>query len=337
MLFISIHVHQSFLFIAKYSPWNKVFSPSGKRFRNFPQLRTFLERKYDQTVSAHDEIVLKNLFRIKSDECSVVRVTRGQKKVKSIKMTSSPTFLTPRVIQKKCKLILPKPPPALKETHPLSDSSVTCQKTGEDMTPSSVIFLSPIEKSSLILMQAASVSPVPVINLSPPSEKNFMVEDKCIYTDTFVNTEDLLRIHEKINFEKTETSIVASSNMTYSSDDNVFVDAEMELFSEKVEENDNGEKIVGKLFSEPGDEHFYINNFMYWQDEDPHKDKEAELPEDEARDTEKHVDHNYIGKLTDLDLLDLYYNFDLRISDDILDRFIEITKHLYEDDEKELV
>ena len=52
-----------------------------------------------------------------------------------------------------------------------------------------------------------------------------------------------------------------------------------------------------------------------------------------------HIDHNYIGKLTDLDLLDLYYNYDLKISDDMLDKFIEVTKHLYEkkDNEVELV
>ena len=72
----------------------EVYSPSGKRFRNFTQLRNFLERKYNTSViSQKTEIVLKNLFRIKSTECSVIR-QRGERGVKKKVLTKpSLTFL----------------------------------------------------------------------------------------------------------------------------------------------------------------------------------------------------------------------------------------------------
>ena len=145
-------------------------------------------------------------------------------------------------------------------------------------------------------------------------------------------------MHEK--FEETETSIVASMNIACSADNNVIVDSDMEIVCEKVVLRDSGEEIVGKLFCEPGDKYFYLNNFIFWQDEDLPTENETNIPEnEETRTDEKHNDHNYIGKLTDLDLLDLYYNYDLKISDEMLDKFIEVTKHLYEkkDNEVELV
>ena len=148
-------------------------------------------------------------------------------------------------------------------------------------------------------------------------------------------------MHEKPKFEETETSIVASMNIACSADNNVLVDSDMETVCEKVVLRDSGEEIVGKLFCEPGDKYFYLNNFIFWQDEEDPPTEETNIQEDEeeTRADEKHIDHNYIGKLTDLDLLDLYYNYDLKISDDMLDKFIEVTKHLYEkkDNEIELV
>ena len=310
----------------------EVYSPSGKRFRNFTQLRNFLERKCNTTViSQKTEIVLKNLFRIKSTECSVIR-RRGERGVKKKVFTKpSLTFLNP-IVQKKCKVILPKRSLlSPEEGLLLDDCLVRCQQTQPPRGPP-VIFISPLKYSSSTLQG-------PVSTVISKSEKQITTCDDSIYTDSFVNTEDLLMMHEK--FEETETSIVASMNIACSADNNVLVDSDMETVCEKVVLRDSGEEIVGKLFCEPGDKYFYLNTFIFWQDEEDPPTEETNIQEDEeeTRADEKHIDHNYIGKLTDLDLLDLYYNYDLKISDDMLDKFIEVTKHLYEkkDNEIELV
>ena len=304
----------------------EVCSPSGRKFRNFTQLRNFLERKCDQfVISQKTEIVLKDLFRIKSTECSVVRERGGNEKVPT---KPSLTFLTPRIAQKKCKLILPKPSLASPEESSPASEVAMLPPTPPGCPP--VLFISPLINSSLALK-------VPISTVISGSEKQITTDDDdCICTDDFINTEDLLMIHEHLDFVETETSIVASTNIACSADNNVLVDSDMEIVCEKVEHVDSGEEIVGKLFSEPGDKDFYINNFRYWQEEDLQKCEEKDITEDDK----KHNDHTYnISKLTDLDYLDLYYNYDLKISDDMLDKFIEITKHLYEneDDEIELV
>ena len=316
----------------------EVCSPSGRRFRNFTQLRNFLERKCDQfVISQKTEIVLKDLFRIKSTECSVVR-ERGEKK--KVPTKPSLTFLTPMIAQKKCKLILPKPSSASPEEGLLSPASSLQTSEAARLPPSCppVIFVSPLINSSLALN-------VPVVSTTVISESANQTttddDDDCICTDDFVNTEDLLKVQENHEFEETETSIVASTNITWSADSNVLVDSDTEIVCEKVEHSDSGEEIVGKLFSDPGDKDFYINNFISLQEEDLEKHKETDNTEDELTEADKkHIDHTYpIMKLTDLDYLDLYYNYDLKISDEMLDKFIEITKHLYEneDDEIELV
>ena len=308
----------------------EVYSPSGKRFRNFTQLRNFLERKCNTSViSQKTEIVLKNLFRIKSTECSVIRQRGERGGNKKVLTKPSLTPLNP-IVQKKCKVILPKRSSVSPEEGLLLDDClVPCHQTQSPSGP--VIFISPLKYSSSTLQG-------PVSTVISESEKQKTTGDDCIYTDNFTNTEDLLMMHEK--FEETETSIVASVNIVCSADNNVLVDSDMETVCENVKLRDSGEEIVGELYCGPGDKHFYLNNLIFFRDEDLQKENETNIPEDEeTRTDEKHIDHNYIGKLTDLDLLDLYYNYDLKISDDMLDKFIEVTKHLYEkkDNEVELV
>ena len=124
--------------------------------------------------------------------------------------------------------------------------------------------------------------------------------------------------HQKENsMVELKSSIVASPNMFVSQDLNTLVDTELELtcnITDIKEKNDIS--------------HLCIHDPSYFDDFVLSKPKGPKNPSDER--TEEHCDHNYLGKMSELEILDLYYNLDIQMSEETIQRMIDITKHLYE-------
>ena len=123
--------------------------------------------------------------------------------------------------------------------------------------------------------------------------------------------------HKEIAMAELKSCVVASPNMFVSQDLNVLVDTELEVTCDiaDMEEKDD---ISYLCVHDPS----YFDDFVL------SKPKGDMNPTDLK--TEEHCDHSYIGKMSELEILDLYYNFDIQMSEETLQRMIEVTKHLYE-------
>ena len=128
-----------------------------------------------------------------------------------------------------------------------------------------------------------------------------------------------------------ETSIVASPNIFISSNFNLIVDNEVEVTTNNLNyENVSKDNLLEQLC---------VHDVTYIPYSRFRKsiDNEDDLKYDAKKDSmDEHIDHNYISKLTEFELLDLHYNFnifDLKISYGTLQRMISMTKHLYENED----
>ena len=128
-----------------------------------------------------------------------------------------------------------------------------------------------------------------------------------------------------------ETSIVASPNIFISSNFNLIVDNEVEVTTTDLNyDNDSKDNLLEQLC---------VHDVTYIPYSRFRKsiDNEDDMKEDAKRIyVDEHNDHNYISKLTELELLELHYNFnifDMKISGETLQRMISMTKHLYENED----
>ena len=173
------------------------------------------------------------------------------------------------------------------------------------------------EAISAPIPSVTTLQPQPaVISLQPPDSSR-------------LSTEDLLRPRLVTASPDLLTSTVASPNLYVSSDRSVLVDTELELARDlgQEEAGDEDRELLARLCVH---DDTYIPYSRLRKCTDSDEDFEDEAKRDEE---EEHMDHSYIGRLTELDLLDLYYDFDLKISDETLQRMINLTKHLYEDED----
>ena len=129
-----------------------------------------------------------------------------------------------------------------------------------------------------------------------------------------------------------ETSIVASPNIFISSNFNLIVDNEVQVTTTNLNsDNVSKENLLEQLC---------VHDVTYIPYSRFRKsiDNEDDLKGDAKRNyMDEHNDHNYISKLTELELLELHYNiniFDIKISSETLQRMISMTKHLYENEDK---
>ena len=173
------------------------------------------------------------------------------------------------------------------------------------------------EAISAPIPSVTTLQPQPaVISLQPPDSSR-------------LSTEDLLRPRLVTASPDLLTSTVASPNLYISSDRSVLVDTELGLARDLGQEEGGQEdrELVARLCVHD-DNYIPYSRFRKCTDSDEDFEDEAKRDEEE-----EHKDHSYIGRLTELDLLDLYYDFDLKISDETLQRMINLTKHLYEDED----
>ena len=128
-----------------------------------------------------------------------------------------------------------------------------------------------------------------------------------------------------------ETSIVASPNIFISSNFDLIVDNEVEVTTTNLNyENVSKDNLLEQLCVH---DVTYISYSRFRKS----IDNEDDLKDEAKRNyMDEHKDHSYISKLTELELLELHYNFnifDIKISNETLQRMISMTKHLYENED----
>ena len=128
-----------------------------------------------------------------------------------------------------------------------------------------------------------------------------------------------------------ETSIVASPNIFISSNFDLIVDNEVEVTTTNLNyENVSKDNLLEQLCVH---DVTYISYSRFRKS----IDNEDDLKDEAKRNyMDEHKDHSYISKLTELELLELHYNFnifDIKISSETSQRMISMTKHLYENED----
>ena len=250
------------------------------------------------------------------------------------RLSSADRLSPPRPQPASVRRILPKPPPAPAQADcpPLAPllGSITAPPLHPRVLPPhphpQPVLVPPTMSPAHTRTTEAISAPIPsvttlqpqpaVISLQPPDSSR-------------ISTEDLLRPRLVTASPDLLTSTVASPNLYVSSDRSVLVDTELELARDlgQEEARDEDRELLARLcVHDPT----YIPYSRLRKCTDSDEDFEDEAKRDEE---EEHMDHSYIGRLTELDLLDLYYDFDLKISDETLQRMINLTKHLYEDED----
>jgi len=177
--------------------------------------------------------------------------------------------------------------------------------------------------SSQFLLEKISQEKYQLMFLSPrsiqnPQRKVPVTETVILEPPEWTNIKSNSDFHHKeIAMAELKTCVVASPNMFVSQDLNVLVDTELEVTCD-----------IADMEEEDDISHLCVHDSSYFDDFVLSKPKGDMNPSDEK--TEEHCDHSYIGKMSELEILDLYYNFDIQMSEETLQRMIEVTKHLYE-------
>ena len=270
-----------------------IISPEGKRFREYSRLVKYLKRTRNKVVQEKEVEQLRQLFRMDGLNSSVKKPVIKS----SVQFQTNPK---PRIqTSKKERKILPKDSD-LTESQPMQDQLLKLN--------SSQFLLEkiPQEKHQLIFLSPRSIQ-IPQ-----------KVTETVILEPEWTNIKSNSDFHLKeIAMAELTSCVVASPNMFVSQDLNVLVDTELEVTCD-----------IADMEAEDDISHLCVHDSSYFDDFVLSKPKGDMNPSEEK--TEEHCDHSYIGKMSELEILDLYYNFDIQMSEETLQRMIEVTKHLYE-------
>ena len=274
-----------------------IISPEGKRFREYSRLVKYLKRTRNKVVQEKEVEQLRQLFRMDGLNSSVKKPVI--KSSVQFRTNPKPSIQT----SKKERKILPK------------DSDLTESQLMQDqlLKLNSSQFL--LEKISQEKYQLMFLSPRSIQN---PQRKVPVTETVILEPPEWTNIKSNSDFHHKeIAMAELKSCVVVSPNMFVSQDLNVLVDTELEVTCD-----------IADMEEKDDISHLCVHDSSYFDDFVLSKPKGDMNPSDEK--TEEHCDHSYIGKMSELEILDLYYNFDIQMSEETLQRMIEVTKHLYE-------
>jgi len=283
-----------------------IISPEGKRFREYSRLAAYLKKNQSRVLKEKEVEQLRQLFRMDALNTAV------KKSVNKTQVICEPTNSNIKISKKERK-ILPKNSD-LTKSHPMQEQLL---KLNSSQFLLEEVPRLPQEKPQLIFL-----SPRPT-----PTTEEVQMTETIILEPEWLNKNSRTNFHEpdlyhhkeieKQSVDELKSCVVASPNMFISSDLNVLVDTELELTCDTAD-----------MEMEDDMSHLCVHDLSYFDDFVLSKPKgDMNLSEEK---TEEHCDHSYIGKMSELEILDLYYNFDIQMSEEMLQRMIEVTKHLYE-------
>ena len=274
------------------SRWDvTIISPEGKKFQAYSRLESYLKKSQIRVFQEKEVEQLKQLFHIDPLSTSV------RKSIIKTQVIHESTNSNIK-INKKERKILPKGS-NLKQSQPMQEQLIKIDWSRFLLENAPML---PQEKQQLIYLSARPI-PTP-----QKVQMTFLLQPERHQTC----------FHEPVQYPMVElkSCVVASPNMFISSDLNVIVDTELILTCD-----------VADMEEEDDISHLCVHDLSYFDDFVLSRPKgDMNLCEEK---TEEHCDHSYIGKMSELEILDLYYNFDIQMSEETLQRMIEITKHLY--------